>query len=88
MPRYIITYDLSKPGRNYGDLYKRIKSYSTWAKITESSWAVSTDRTAEQIRDNLKEALDSNDKLLMGLLGRSAWSGLTKELTDWLKENR
>ena len=88
MTRYIITYDLSKPGRNYADLYKHIKSYSTWAKITESTWAVSTDNTAEQIRDNLKAALDSNDKLLVGPLGQSAWFGLSSEVTDWLKANR
>ena len=45
MSRYIITYDLSKPGRNYDDLYQRIKSYGTWAKIAESSWAIVTDQT-------------------------------------------
>ena len=69
MARYIISYDLSSPGRNYSDLYKRIKSYN-WAKIAESSWAVATDQTAEQIRDYLAPALDDNDKILVGPLGR------------------
>ena len=87
MSRYIITYDLSKPGRNYDDLYQRINSYGTWAKIAESSWAIVTDQTTVAVRDYLKPALDSNDKLLVGLLGTSAWIGLSTKVSDWLKEN-
>lgn len=87
MARYIITYDLRKPGRNYDELYKRIKSYRAWAHITESSWAVATTQTSEQIRDHLRGVMDSNDKLLVGILGTSAWSGLPKEITEWLKNN-
>ena len=68
MARHIITYDLRKPGRNYDDLYKRIKSYKSWARITESSWCVATTETSKQIRDHLNEAIDSNDKLLVGIL--------------------
>ena len=88
MPRYIITYDLSAPGRNYDDLYERIKAYSSWARITESSWAVVTQATSEQVRDYLVEVLDTNDKLLVGPLGRGAsWRGLDEDVTDWLKDN-
>ena len=87
MARYIITYDLRKPGRNYDELYKRIKSYGACASITESSWAVATTQTSEQIRDYLKGAMDGNDKLLVGILGTSAWFGLPKEVTKWLQDN-
>ena len=87
MSRYIITYDLSKPGRNYDDLCKRIKSYGTWAKIAESSWAIVTDQTTVAVRDYLKPALDSNGKLLVGVLGTSAWTGLSTKVSDWLTEN-
>ena len=87
MARYIITYDLSSPGRNYEALYDRIKSYDRWAHITESSWAIVTQKSAAEIRDHLGEVLDSNDKLLVGKLGTSAWRGLRDEISQWLKDN-
>ena len=87
MVAYIITYDLRSPGRDYNDLYDRIKSYNRWAFITESSWAVSTDHTAVAVRDYLTQALDSNDKLFVGQLGASAWIGLPSDVSKWLKDN-
>ena len=53
MVTYIITYDLSVPGRNYGELYKRLRAYGDYAQITESSWAIKTTDTAVVVRDNL-----------------------------------
>lgn len=85
MPRYIITYDLHAPGQNYEALKERIKSYPRWAKLMRSTWSVVTPETVEQIRDHLKPALDGNDKLLVGVLGRSAWYGLSSKVTKWLK---
>ena len=87
MARYIVTYDLSQPGRNYDDLYKRIKSYGNWARITESSWAIETDQKATEIRDYLKPALDNNDEILVGILETSAWIGLSEKVSHWLQEN-
>lgn len=49
----IITYDLCKAGRNYDDLYKYIKSYSVWARITESTWFISTSKSCPTIRDEI-----------------------------------
>ena len=87
MPRYIITYDLSKPRQNYAGLYSRIMSYGTWAKITESSYAIVTRHTAVEVRDHLSPALDDDDTLLVGPLGRSAWTGLREEVSNWLKNS-
>lgn len=85
MERYIITYDLKAPGRNYDELYSRIKSYSYWGKITESSWAIKTNQSHTTVRNYLKGALDANDSLLVGKFGYCAWVGLSKEVSDWLK---
>ena len=88
MSAYIITYDLSQPGRNYADLYARIRSYGTWATITESSWAIVTEQSPVAVRDHLSPALDSNDMLFVSTLGGSAaWLGLSDEISDWLKKN-
>ncbi|MCY4417919.1 MAG: hypothetical protein OXE87_16660 [Chloroflexi bacterium] len=87
MTRCIITYDLKAPGRNYDELNKRIKSYGSWAQITESSWSVMTTQSAVQIRDHLMAAIDRNDKILVGILGTAAWYGLPNEASDRLLAN-
>ncbi len=87
---YLITYDLSKPDRNYAGLYDAIKVISgSWAHIAESSWiVVANDQTSVAIRDRLKSVMDSNDKLIVcKLTGQVAWFGLSQTQTDWLKEN-
>ena len=86
MAAYLVTYDLNSPGQDYDALYARIKSYK-WAKITESSWAVSTSQTAVQVRDHLWAVMDANDKLLVSRMGASAWYGLPDDVTQWLKDN-
>lgn len=88
MASYIITYDLKKPGRNYGALYERIKEYGTWAHITESSWAVVSSKGAADIRDRLTEVIDSNDELFVAAVSTpAAWFNLGEKMTDWLKKN-
>ena len=87
MATYIVTYDLSGPSRNYGELLERIKSYGSWAHITESSWAISTTEDPVAIRDHLMGALDNNDNLFVGTLSWSAWVGLGQDVSDWLKSN-
>ena len=90
MASYIITYDLSKPGRNYTGLYDKFKAISgTWAHIAESSWFVAGDNLeSEKIVDTLSPAIDNNDKLFVGKMdGKGAWTGLTDKQTAWLKKN-
>ena len=83
----IITYDLCSPGRNYDDLYEKIKSYGPWAHICESTWIISTTDSCSDIRDNLKSVIDSNDRLFVAALtGGAAWSNVLCK-SNWLKEN-
>ncbi len=87
MSCYIISYDLRAPGRNYDSLYEKLKSYTKWAKITESTWAVITESSAAQIRDALKTVTDPNDRIFVVKSGvESAWrNSICKN--EWLKEN-
>ncbi|MGJ8612528.1 MAG: hypothetical protein ACSHWY_15610 [Octadecabacter sp.] len=87
MSKKIITYDLYKAGQNYDGLISAIKTYSSWAKINQSVWAISTDQSCTAIRDHLNAHLDSNDRLFVGeMTGVSAWYGLPEEVSNWLKE--
>ncbi|MBN2424520.1 MAG: hypothetical protein JXB44_05815 [Calditrichaceae bacterium] len=87
MACYIISYDLRKPGRNYDALYDAIRSYGTWAKVNESVWAIVTQQTAVQIRENLDKHLDSNDRIFVIKSGiEAAWrNSICKN--EWLKDN-
>lgn len=74
MSSKIITYDLCAPGRNYDSLISFIKTYPIWARVTESTWIISTEDTCVTIRDNLRKHIDSNDRLFVAeLTGVAAW---------------
>lgn len=84
MPAYIITYDLNREITR-PPLLKQIKdSYPSWAKLSESSYAVSTHETAAQIFDRLKPLIDANDNLYIIPL-KKPWAGYgPKEVNEWL----
>jgi len=85
MSLYQISYDLRKQ-RNYDALYERIKAYGNWCHALESSWVISTAQSAVQVRDNLRQVLDSDDGLLVTRLsGEAAWYGLSETISTWLK---
>ena len=86
MKCYIISYDL-RNRRNYDSLYEAIRSYGTWAKITESTWAIVTAQSAVQIRTFLLGHMDGDDRLFVIKSGyEAAWIRTICE-DSWLKEN-
>jgi len=87
MSSKIIEYDLRSPGRDYTSLYQAIKSYGTWAHITESTWFVKTNDSCIQVRDKLLSVMDSNDRLFVGeLTGTAAWHNVICD-SNYLKNN-
>lgn len=88
MAKYIIDYDLNKQGKNYDGLIDAIKSYSSWAKICRSSWAIYTTDTTAQIRDNLQQYIDNNDVLFVSKMeGEWAAWNLSQAVVDWFKSH-
>ena len=76
MALYMVGYDLDKPGQDYPDLIAAIKTYGTWWHHLDSTWLIVTDKSVVQVRDHLKQCLDSNDKLLVAAIGTpAAWYG-------------
>jgi len=86
MKVYQVSYDLRKQ-RNYEALYERIKQYDNWCHPLESTWVIVTNQSTAQIRDNLIQALDRDDGLLVTrLTGEAAWYGLSDQVSTWLKQ--
>lgn len=84
---FIISYDLCSPDRNYNQLYSAIKSYGTWGRLTESTWAIVTNSTAVQIRDFLMKFIDNNDRLVVIKGGKEAAWIHTLASNSWVKQN-
>lgn len=87
MNTYIISYDLNEK-QNYDGLYNKIKDYKTWAKITESTWAIKTNNSAVEVRDSLKQVIKDDDNRLFVIKSglEAAWSNVIGK-NEWFQKN-
>lgn len=84
---YIISFDLVAPGQHYDKIIELIKQYKVWAKLGTTTYLVQTSHSAIEVRDNLKSAIDLNDKLFVGKVMRpAAWSNMSEDVSKWIKE--
>lgn len=83
---FIVVYDLSKDGNPDG-LYEKFKTYDGWAKITESSWAIASEKKASEIRNELVPFIGSTGRLFILKSGKAAaWRNVIAS-NDWFKKN-
>lgn len=83
---YVVAYDLRKPDRNYEDLIKELKSFGTWWHQTGSVWIIVTSKTTVEVRDYLKQFIDSNDKLFVSQISKNwAATGFSEQEYNWIK---
>jgi hypothetical protein len=70
MRRYIISYDLYRPGNNYSDLTAEIKRLGDdWEHPLANFWIVETRLSASEIRSILGNHLVTGDKLYIRQAG-------------------
>lgn len=86
MGTLLVTYDLNKPGKDYADLLKKIKTYS-WARLSESSYAISTPSDPQTVFNDLKPYLDANDNLYVVTLNKPYTGYGPKDVNEWLERN-
>ena len=85
METYLISYDLSDKGK-YKDLYEKIKSYEKWAHITESFFAVVSNKSAVEIRDELLPIVGESRLIVVRSAHVAAWHN-TLCTSEWLKKS-
>lgn len=61
-----VAYDLINPGQNYDAVQDRIKDLGPWYKVQYSLYYVNTVYTPQQAHALVWEAMDPNDRLLVG----------------------
>lgn len=80
----LVTYDLHKPGQDYSDFLEAMKNLGSWAKLSESCYAVETTLSPKQVFDKLSPHIDSNDNLyILTLVGPFYGQG-PQDVNDWL----
>ena len=84
MAAYIVTYDLMKQGQNYDCIIAKLKAYSTHWHMQQSAWIIVSSQTAIEIRNDLLNCLDANDKLFVGQLSAAAWKSAGADADNWL----
>jgi len=82
----LITYDLRKPGQDYKDFLKTVKEYS-WARLSESSYAVDTSETPKTIYEKLRPYMDENDYLMVMTLTTPYMGYNLQTVIDWLTKH-
>lgn len=83
----LITYDLNQEVRR-PPLLEKIKTlFPEWAKLSESSYAVSTQLSPEQVYKALAPMLDGNDSCIVITLSSPFWGySKHKDVIPWLQQ--
>lgn len=81
----LITYDLNREVRR-PPIVQAIKEKGG-VKLSESSYAISTTSTPEQVYNWLKPMLDENDHIYVINLRKPYWGFGPKATNDWLDRN-
>ena len=82
----LVTYDLNKPGQDYSDFIVTFKNYP-WAKLSESSYAISTNKSPTTIYEELAPYIDKNDHVYVITLSRPYWGYGPEDVNKWLAEH-
>jgi len=86
MATYIILYESVGPRDASEQIHEAAKKYAHWGRITDSSWAVDTEKTAVEIRDEIKTHIHTGDRLFVVRSGtEAAWSSV-RASNEWLKK--
>jgi len=87
MTAYVVSYDLNREIVR-PKIVKELKdAVTSWALLSESSYAVTSALTSEGLYNKLKHLLDDNDQIYIIPL-KKPWFGFgPTEVNDWLDSN-
>ena len=81
----LVSYDLKGPAGSYTSLFEALKK-GGWAHYMKSTWFVATDKTPDQLVDELRPHLKSGDRILISKLGTNQGL-LPKAAWEWMKRH-
>ena len=90
---HLIVFDLRSPNDARID-YERVTdalkdAFPVWARIERSVWIIDSDRSADEVRDALRDALNKSDSLFVARLeGSWASRNANSSRVEWLRRRR
>lgn len=83
----LVTYDLNREVNRPNITKKLKKGFPTWAKLSESSYAIATEATPDQVHAFLRPEIDENDQIYVITLKRPYSGRGPKDVNDWLEKH-
>lgn len=84
MAVYLVTYDLNRETVR-PNIVGEIKKF-TWARLSESSYAIETHLTVEAVYNRLKPVIDSNDNIYIISLKHPYQGFGPADVNKWLED--
>ena len=86
MKNYVITYHLRNTWDDYSQFYEALKTnYPEYQHALEETWFIKTDDEPQQILDNIKPYLKSNDTIFVVEITDNYVGWMQKAVWKWLK---
>jgi hypothetical protein len=85
MPVLLVAHDLHKPGVDYAAFHQAVKNYPC-AKLAPSAYAVETDKTPQQMYEELRQFMDAGDDIYIVALAASHFGYGPASVTQWLEK--
>ena len=83
---YVVSYDLTKPGKDYMGLIEQLKYSPRWWHYLESTWLIATQESPSELFNRLAAHLDRNDRLLIIEAGNGIGGWLPKDAWEWISQ--
>jgi hypothetical protein len=81
---FLVTFDLADPGRTRPAVLDEIRKSAGWAKLSSSTYAVTTQEFANQLLARVRKQAHPDDTIYVISL-RKAWEGHgAQEVSQWL----
>lgn len=81
-----IGYDLMREGQNYQAVTDAIENLGAWARVQQSLYYVNTYLTMEQATEQVRRAMDQNDKLIVIQAQRAHQFNLPAEVAKQMSD--
>ncbi|MGW9964693.1 hypothetical protein [Staphylococcus hominis] len=86
MNKYVVSYDLNKEGQRYDLIIHFLERLPIAIKVLESFWLVKTDKSIDELSDNINAILDGNDEYLVVKFDEFPYGFLHKATIQKIKE--
>ena len=88
MKSFLISFKL-KEHSSYDKVSAILRSFPKWACIMENVWIVCSDEKLVDIREKVCSAMNGQGVVAVLNVSGNPWGtyAVTKEVTDWMKEN-